>query len=77
MIIQLTRIPEAGERLIGQDPGDILDLAGEAGLRVESPVHYDVAVQVVSRQLLVRGAVQVAMAGWKLRSASGSTRCPW
>ena len=62
MIIHLARIPEDGERLVGQDSGSILDLTRETGLRVESPVHYDVMVHVVSGRVIVKGAVQVAMA---------------
>ena len=57
MIIELGKVSVNGSRYVGEDPEDILDLGREKHLKVAGPVRYDLFVEKVGRELIVRGTV--------------------
>ncbi len=59
MIVDVPKIPPDGEQVTGEDPPEVLD-AGE-DLVPESGLAYDLRLQVVSQELVVRGAVRMAL----------------
>ncbi len=57
MIIDLTQIPDEGIYLKGQEPQGILELDGDPILTEKMPVEFDLYVQCVCNELIVRGVV--------------------
>ena len=55
MIIEIWKLPPEGAPFAGEEPPAILELAGEKEIRAEGPVRYDVTVQAVPGELIVRG----------------------
>ncbi|WP_201774654.1 YceD family protein [Kiritimatiella glycovorans] len=62
----MTRIPERGVRVEGEEPPGVLELEEDPIAREESPVRWELELQLVSRELVVRGSVS---AGVRLRCA--------
>jgi len=60
--IELLQLPCDGADFTGQEDAAILELAGDPHLRLEGPVRYDLFAQVVGRELLVRGRLDVPAA---------------
>ena len=58
MIIEISRIAEGGARLAGEEPASILELKDEDGVRVEKPIRYDLMVEVVPGEVVVRGTLE-------------------
>jgi len=59
MKIDLDAIVPEGLRLTGEESSAILDLSDEAFVRGIGPIRYDLAVNLVSDELLVRGSLRV------------------
>ena len=59
MIIDVAQIPPEGRRFAGEDPGSILEMQDESNLQVEGAVRYDLTVQVVSDEFIVKGTLNV------------------
>lgn len=57
MIIDVANIPLEGVYLKGDEPAGILGLDDEQFFKEEAPVHFDLYVQSVSEELIVRGKV--------------------
>ena len=60
VIIEITRIPEAGLDLEGQEPATILELSAADEVRKMGPIGYRLNVQAVSGELIVRGSLEVS-----------------
>lgn len=58
MIIDLDQIRGDVERFIGEDPALSLNLAGGEDLEVRSGMRYDLRIQVLEAELVVRGSVE-------------------
>ncbi len=61
MIIEIPKVSDEGSRYVGEEPAEILELAGQAHLRVAGPVRYDLTAEKVSDELLVKGEVAVEL----------------
>lgn len=59
MLIDLLRLPEAGERFRGEEPASILELSPDDEIHALGPVYYDFTAVVISGELVVRGMVGV------------------
>jgi uncharacterized protein len=59
MIIDVARIPPAGERFSGEEPASVLELDNEPIGQPSGPVHYDLLVSHVPGELLARGKISV------------------
>lgn len=59
MIIELTNLPPEGVYLKGEEPAGILALDQELFFEAETPVQYDLYVQSVCDELIVRGKLWV------------------
>ena len=57
MKIMVARIPEEGSRLEGADPGSVMELGGDPFIQTVGDVRYDLHVQQVSEELVVRGTL--------------------
>lgn len=61
MIIDVARLPEEGDRFEGEESPAIFEMEGEKDVRFDGPVHYDLAAQLVSSELIVSGSLKVSM----------------
>ncbi len=62
MKIEILNIPEEGRRYEGTEPADILELEPGDQIRSASePVHYELFVELISKDLIVRGTVSAAV----------------
>ncbi len=68
MIIELSRVPDGGEQVEGEESADILKLGDVSGLTILSPICYRFRVELVSGELVVRGTLA-------LRAAFDCNRC--
>ncbi len=59
MRIEISKIPEEGTDYTGEETPEALGLAGDPAARLEGPVQCDFFVQVVSKELLVKGHLRV------------------
>ena len=59
MKIMVARIPEEGSQLGGSDPGSIMGLENDRFIQSVGDVRYDLYVQQVSEELVVRGALRL------------------
>ncbi|MFH0953036.1 MAG: DUF177 domain-containing protein [Verrucomicrobiota bacterium] len=62
MIINVSRISPDGERLIGEEPAEILELGEEKRLKVEGPVRFDLFAQKAGPELIVQGKLGLSLA---------------
>ena len=62
MIIELAKLSRDGQEFVGQEPGEIVDLAEENGVCIKSPVSYKLRAQVVSNELVTSGELKVSVA---------------
>ena len=58
VIIEPWKVPPDGDHIIGEEPGDVLDLEREHEIRPLGPVRYDLTVSLVSEELLVTGSAE-------------------
>ncbi|MDY5955439.1 MAG: DUF177 domain-containing protein [Kiritimatiellia bacterium] len=57
LIVDIPRLAQGGEHLVGDLPPETLDYGeNDAGIAPVSPLHYDLQVQVLGDELLVRGS---------------------
>ena len=56
-IIHVARIPDDGEHLDGEEDGSMLELGDDPFARAGGPVRYQLFVQCVSGELVLRGTV--------------------
>ena len=61
MIIDIPKVSEEGSRFVGEEPAEILELAGQEHVRVTGPIRYDLRAEKVSAELLVQGEVAVEL----------------
>ncbi len=61
MKIMVARIPEEGSQLEGDDPGLMMELDEDPSVQSVGDVRYDVHVQQVSEELVVRGTLRLAL----------------
>jgi uncharacterized protein len=58
MKIDLARLSSGGEQFVGVEPPEIMDLSGDVLVQQVHPVRYDLRVELVGNELLVRGKVE-------------------
>ena len=58
LIVDVARLDKGGERYRGELPSEILDLGGNEILAPVGDIAYDLYVQLLGRELLVRGALR-------------------
>ena len=61
MIIELGKVSEDGSQYVGEDAESILGLEEQKRVRVTSPVRYDLFVEKLGTELIVRGTIEVDM----------------
>lgn len=61
MIIRLHEIPEKGLALEDEEPAEILELENASEVANAGPVHYDLFLQIVSGELIVKGEVSAEL----------------
>lgn len=61
MIIEIPKLGPEGSDLAGEEPPAVLDLEPAADVAAEGPLHYALRAEVVSRELLVRGRVDMRL----------------
>lgn len=61
ILVEISRIPEEGKTLTGEDSPDILGLDDDRFIRIESPVRYDLQLQTVSGELVLQGRIDAAL----------------
>ena len=59
MIIDLVRLSEGGEVFKGEESTSILDMDGDAKVRLDSPIKYELKAYLAGRDLVVQGSVAV------------------
>lgn len=59
MIIDIGRLPEGGEKYIGEEPNSIFELENDEFITFCGPVQYELEAYIVSGSLIVRGKVSV------------------
>ena len=59
MIIEIPKLSPEGSTFIGEDPGDILELASDHFVHADGPVSYDLFAYVSSNELIVKGKLSV------------------
>jgi len=59
MKIMVARIPEEGSQLEGVDPGAIMEMDGNPSIKAIGDVRYELYVQQVSEELMVRGTLRL------------------
>jgi len=62
MIVEILKVPEEGRRYVGTESPEILDLRPEDQIRSASqPIDYELFVEVLSADLIVRGVVSATV----------------
>ena len=69
MIVSLSNLGVDEKRYDGEEPGSILELDNEELMRVEGPVRYDLRINLVNSELIVRGDLKVDMSFLCVRCA--------
>ncbi len=59
MIIEISKISPEGSRYEGEEPPDILELDDDARTRPTGPIRYDLHIEKVGGELVVRGTLGV------------------
>ena len=62
MKIDIKALPEFGEQIRGEDPPEVMDLQDEKDLTIQSPLRYDMHVQLCGDELIARGALEIDVA---------------
>jgi uncharacterized protein len=57
MIVSMVNLDEDEKSFQGEEPGSILELDDNEFIRVDSPVRYDLKVNLVNREVVVRGEI--------------------
>lgn len=61
MILDLMKLSPEGETFTGEDPASVLELGEDRFVHPDSPVRYDLFVQKVGHELIVRGALNATV----------------
>lgn len=59
MIIDIPKLRPDGEWFEGDEPPAILEVDGDPSLQISEPVHYELFVQPVSGQIVVKGTLRL------------------
>lgn len=59
MIIEIPKVSREGSRYVGEEDASILGLKDDRFVKFEAPIRYDLAAQVVSHELVVRGRLEL------------------
>lgn len=59
MIVDLDKVRPDGDRFIGQDPREAMDLDREENIEITEGLRYDLTVQILGDELLARGKLDL------------------
>ncbi len=61
MRIEIPKVSPDGSRYTGEEPAAVLDVGPDESLAAETPLRYDLRAEIVSRQLVVSGRVEMTL----------------